>query len=448
MVSRTNELKQLESLYNTNKNQLVLLYGAKGCLKEELLYKFCQDKESFYYRGRNASPEKQQEHFVKDVSVKMIRSNLTSYMDSLRALEVKNKRSVIIIDDFEYIVKKDDTFVKTLVDFKRTASDVFIVIGASSLTWVKSELDKAFKEYPKAIDTKIKLDDVGFIDVVRAFPNYSVEESVTVYGILGGVPSYLNRWNQARSFKENVCADILYPFGYMFSEAEDFISSELRELTVYDTILASIASGNEKLNELYNDTGYSRAKISVYMKNLAAFDVIEKVVSFETGGWDNAKKGIYRIKNNYINFWFHFVYPHLSDLYSMSPDRFYDKYIDKQLDDYLQRYFVKVCQEYLGLLNKVGQTPIKIEKIGTWLGKNGTIDIIGQDSTRENVVGICNWKNAMLTKADYEKLLESMKQARITANTIYLFSAKSFDKALVELAEENKKIVLVDMKEL
>lgn len=58
------------------------------------------------------------------------------------------------------------------------------------------------------------------------------------------------------------------------------------------------------------------------MKNLSHFDIVEKVVSFETGGWDNAKKGIYQIKDTYVNFWFKFVFPYLSDLYLMTPSAF------------------------------------------------------------------------------------------------------------------------------
>lgn len=189
----------------------------------------------------------------------------------------------------------------------------------------------------------MKLDDMSFLDVVRAFPEYSVAQCVETYGIIGGVPDYLNRWNGKKSIKENICNNILRPHGYLFSEAEDFIGSELRELSVYDTILASIASGHEKLNDLFMDTGYSRAKISVYMKNLAAFDVVEKVVSFETGGWDNSKKGVYHIRNHFVNFWFTFIYPHLSDLYVMSAEAFYETYIEKELDTYLQQYFVSVC---------------------------------------------------------------------------------------------------------
>ena len=77
--------------------------------------------------------------------------------------------------------------------------------------------------------------------------------------------------------------------------AQQVIASELRELSVYNTILSAIAQGHNKLNDLFLATGYSRAKISVYMKNLSHCDIVETVVSFETGGWDNAKKGIYRI---------------------------------------------------------------------------------------------------------------------------------------------------------
>ena len=48
----------------------------------------------------------------------------------------------------------------------------------------------------------------------------------------------------------------------------------------------------------------------------------------------------------------------------------------------------------------------------------------------------------------YEELLDSMKKARITANTIYLFSATKFDVKLEELSKEKNNVVLVDMTEL
>ena len=110
----------------------------------------------------------------------------------------------------------------------------------------------------------------------------------------------------------------------------------------------------------------SRAKISVYMKNLAHFDIVEKVVSFETGGWENAKKGVYQIKNTFVNFWFKFIYSHQSQLYTLSSEDFYDTYIALELENYLNRYFRNVCMEYLSLLNQMGRLPVKVNKMGTW----------------------------------------------------------------------------------
>ena len=55
MVSRTQEIKKLDSLYSKSKNQVVLVYGARGCLKEELIRDFIKGKKAFYYKGRKYS---------------------------------------------------------------------------------------------------------------------------------------------------------------------------------------------------------------------------------------------------------------------------------------------------------------------------------------------------------------------------------------------------------
>ena len=47
------------------------------------------------------------------------------------------------------------------------------------------------------------------------------------------------------------------------------------------SILAALAAGKYKLNDIYAQTGFSRAKISVYIKNLIELDVVEKVFSFD-----------------------------------------------------------------------------------------------------------------------------------------------------------------------
>ena len=452
-MTRTNELKKLDTIYQSSENNLVLMYGRMGSSKETLLDDFTTGKSYFYYRSRQCSDAKQLKYLDEQLSATYDRvANSTSFEDSLSKFRSKDgSKLIVIIDEAQFAIKKNNNLLESLISLKKKKlypGKVMIIIASSSIVWAQNTFPEIAGNSINAVDETVKLENLSFLDIVRAFPDYSVAQCVSTYGIVGGVSEYLDRWDGKKSIKANVCENILSPTGFLYSAAEGYISSELRELSCYNTILGSIASGNEKLNDLFEDTGYSRAKISVYMKNLAAFDIVDKVVSFETGGWDNTKKGIYRIVDPYINFWFTFVYPHSSELISFTPEKFYDTYIEPKLDEYLESYFVNVCREYLHLLNMVGQLPIKLTKIGTWLGKEGTIDVIGQSSNRENVVGICNWTEKSMGYDAYEKLLESMKQARITANTVFLFSATKFDSKLVELSKENKSIVLVDMTEL
>ncbi len=453
MIPRTSEQKQLENLYQQPGNQLAVVYGRKGCGMDDLLRSFCEGKKFFYHKARNASAQAQLNQLKREVESTFNTTVGDATFDGCfnKIKSGDSSKLVVIIDDADLLCRKGEDFVETMLKLRARRlypGPVMILLCSTYVSWCKEGFDIVFGEDANKIDATIELSDVGFLDVVRAFPDYSVADCTQTYGILGGVPGYLNKWDGKASIKENVCKHILSADGFLYNEAEAFLASELRELSVYETILASIAAGNEKLGDLFADTGYSRAKISVYMKNLASFGVVEKVDSIETGGWDNAKKADYSLSANYVNIWFTFVYPNLSDLYLLAPEEFYDKNIAPKLDDYMNNYFVDVCTEYLDLINRMGKLPLRLTRLGTWVGKRGTIDIIGQDTARCSVVGLCNWSQEEMTMATYTELLKNTKRARISAEVYYLFSAKSFDEKLVELSKTDKRVVLVDMTEL
>lgn len=454
MVVKSSILKELETAYGQSGNQLFVLYGREDSEKELLIKAFVQNKKYFYYRGRQVSEQEQRSQMGREhqerFGVALQKNTYEEYFNRVKTGDPS--KLVIIIDEFQYIAKKDLSFIEAIIKLKAKRlypGPVMVILCSSAVAWVEKEMELCIGEAAtKKIDRSIKISSLNFLEVVRALPEYPVAECIKVYGIIGGVPGYINRWNAKQDLKTNICRLILSKNGYMFGAAETLIGASLRELSVYETILSHIAAGHDKLNDLYQQTGFSRAKISVYMKNLAAFDIIEKVVSFETGGWDNAKKGIYRIKDNYVNFWFHFIYPHLSDLYMMGAEEFYERYIASGLDAYLNRYFTEVCMEYLGLLGVVGKLPLKVTKMGTWIGKEGTIDIIAQNEVRQNMVGLCNWEKPELTMAMCQELFENMKKAKIGAEYYFLFSAKGFAAEVTAMAEHDKRFILVDMNEL
>lgn len=97
----------------------------------------------------------------------------------------------------------------------------------------------------------------------------------------------------------------------------------------------------------------------------------------------------------------------------------------------------------------MGKMPIKIEKMGTWIGKNGTIDIVCQNDIRENVIVSCHWEDNKMQKEAYDKLILLSKEARLKPKSVYLFSTTDFSDELKNLSKDKKnELYLIDMKEL
>ena len=414
---------------------------------------FLKGKKFFYYRCRQASADEQRkmmgEEISKSFDVKLLKNTYDEYFNRIKSGDPS--KFVLVIDEAQFAMKKDEELINSIIKLKNKKlypGPIMIVVASSSIVWAEQDREVTFKEEIKRVDEFIKIKDLNFLEVVRTFPSLAVRDSIMVYGVLGGVPSYLEKWDVNSSFKKNICNLIINTNGPLHDEALHVISQELRELSVYNTILATIARGQNKLNDLFHETGFSRAKISVYMKNLNHFDIVEKLVSFETGGWDNAKKGVYQIKDTFINFWFKFIYPHQSDLYLMSDEEFYDTYIADEINEYLERYFRNVCMEYLMLLNQMGQLPFAIHKVGTWVGKTGNIDIIAQSEDRQNVIGFCNWNNPQMTMEMCEQMATAMEKAKLDSDNYYLFSATEFEPDLKRYVTMDPRFRLINMNEL
>lgn len=453
MIGRTTEMKAMKELFDRDGNQLVIYCGWKEMGKEDILWEFCEGKKVIYYQAAAVSPKLQRKMLKEAVErryeIQMADDSYDTAFNRIRSGD--SSKLLLIVRDFELIAKRDPEFMQSiarLIDKRLYPGPVMAILSTSDVVWVQNEMMDEIGDCARKVTSTIKVPELNFVDVVHMFPNSNVSDCVQIYGVLGGVPAYLKHWDAKQDFKSNVCRNILSRNGVLYEEAEEFINRSLRETNVYNTILTAVAAGKRKLNDLHIETDYARAKISVYMKNLMYLDVAEKLCSFETGGWENSQKGLYRIRNTYLHFWYHFVFPRKTILHRMEPEEFYDAYVAPELEEYMNAYFQKVCMEYLELMGKVRKLPMEIRKIGTWIGKRGNIDIIVQNAVRENIVGLCNWSKPKLTYEMYEGLLAAMEQARISAKQYYLFSAREFDDKIQERAAEDGRIVLVDMSKM
>lgn len=176
-------------------------------------------------------------------------------------------------------------------------------------------------------------------------------------------------------------------------------------------------------------------------------ELVEKIFSYDTDGKSNTQKGVYRIQNPLVNFYFYFIYPYLSNMEMMLPDEFYDYYIAPKFRFFVEPSMKKMCLEQMLALNEQGELPIRFVKSGEWVGKIGTIDIVAQDESGHTLLVMCNYEKKVLTMDDYEWLLFLAKKAKLIPQAVYLYTVGEFDEVLRQEASKNYGIRLVSLKE-
>lgn len=471
LLGRSEELSKLNDSYIEDGNTLTILYGRSNIGKTSLIKEFIKDKDAFYYLACQASEEEQinllkkemidcnligkDEGFLEKIDeekekLKLQKKDMYSeyahLLNNIRKLSGDTK--LLIVEEFQNIVKSNKEFmavINALVSGKLFDEKVCVVLTSSSISWVENSMIKAVGENANAISSFLKLKELSFVDIVRMFPKHSVLDDMAIYAITGGVPGYLKEFSDKLSLRDNIIENILKKGKLLYFEGSNYIKEELRETSLYNTILYCIASGMNKLNELHIHTGFGRDKISVYLKNLIEREIVEKVYSYDIGGKEHTRKGLYNIKSGYTKFWFKYIYANGSRLSKLDASEFYDKFIGPSIYDFAGEAFVSVGTEFIELLDSMGKLEIKINSRARWWGKDGNIDIIATDNAGRFVIGKCNWESDTFKYEQYENLLDNIKQANVGSDYIYLFSKDGFDEELNRISKNNPNIKLISL---
>jgi len=444
------ELQYLERYYEKSGSQLIILYGQKNTGLEELAEEFCKDRpHSFYCARPCAAPEQLRMWGEELLEAGVKLPDQVTFTDLFEGMYGPGgRKKVFVIWEFQHIVRQNPDFMEELVRFLHTAWNtrrLMVLLCSTSIGWVENSMVQKIGMAATSISGFLKVKEKNFSQLCSYFPKYSKIQQVELYGVLGGFPGLWQYFDKSLSVRDNLCANVLGRDCYLHEEALRFVTRELRETNVYHTILTALAGGKQKLNDLFLQTGFSRAKISVYLKNLMELELVEKVFSYDTAGRENAQKGIYRIKNRLVHFYFRYVYPHMSRLFTMTPEAFYEKYVKPDFARFTASIFSRVCREYIAQLSDAGKLPFSCARMGEWVGKTGDIDIVAQDGEGLTLIGLCSWGDVAMSYEDYEWLLFCARKAKLRPDYVYLFSSVGFDGRLMGEAKKREGVQLFDL---
>ncbi|BCS82384.1 hypothetical protein CaldiYA01_23440 [Caldicellulosiruptor diazotrophicus] len=218
------------------------------------------------------------------------------------AQQARNKRLIVVIDEFPYIVNSNKSILsllQNLIDHHLKNTKLFLIICGSSVSFIEKEVLSYKSPLYGRRTAQLIVEPFSFFESREFFPNYSFEDQVIAYGVLGGIPQYLSIFDSTKDIYENIKTKILDKSSYLYEEPKLLLRQEVREPALYNSIIEAIATGSSKLSEISAKVGTDIDKCAKYISVLIDLKILEKVTPLFLEA--KSRKSIYRIKDNFLD---------------------------------------------------------------------------------------------------------------------------------------------------
>ena len=399
-INRGEELKALSEKLNSNKFEFVVIYGRRRVGKTKLALKSVENKEHIYYLAVEGDNLRHFKRYASKVvpAIEYVKEDWEAYFNFL-------KDKIIIIDEFPNLIKENPNILslfQRIVDIHlKDTKTKLIILGSSISMMGKKVLSYKSPLYGRKTGV-LKIRPLKFKHLKEFFPNATWKEIVEIYGFADGIPHYIEKiklpfWDYLEEEIKRIDSFLRY-------EVDFLIKYEFEEPTTYKKILEAISFGNHSLGEIKNYLGIKYSDITPYLKNLIEIEFIERKIPITES--PKTKKGKYYIKDNFIAFYFRYIFPNLS---AIEEGIFDIGEIKNDYNQYLGFVFEKVAKEFLIELNKNNRLPFKFLNIGGWWKKGEEIDLIALNKNEKKALFVeVKWKN--LKNGDVKKILNNLER--------------------------------------
>lgn len=359
----TETLRSIEAASH-NYAQMTVITGRRRIGKTTLIRHAYSDRKMIYFFVARKSENllcRELSATVRDITGEDIGdfSSMSRLFEVLMQM-ARRINFTLVFDEFQNFKYVNESFfsdMQNIWDSNKYEAKINLIICGSLYSMMTKIFDDRKEPLYGRATSRIRLREFPLSTLREIMrdnnPEYTPDDLLAIYMITGGVAKYVEQLYNARAFTKDKIISAVLSFGsYFINEGNELISDEFgKDYGNYFSILSAIAAGYNERGEIKSYTGIEAGG---YLDKLeTTYDLVYRYRPYIAS--EKSRNVRYVIRDNFLNFWFRFIYKYRSavEIGNLS-------YVhNKVLADYstysgwiLERYFRQLYRE-TGLYNIV-----------------------------------------------------------------------------------------------
>jgi AAA+ ATPase superfamily predicted ATPase len=462
-VDRQREFWELDEVSGKRGAHFVVVYGRRRVGKTTLLLHWLQrtDLPSFYWVARRETADASRLSMARALwrwAYPDSPDQGPPHFDSWSSLLIQMARMIgeqpviVIFDEFPYAVESDPALpshLQAVWDHHLKDKPLTLILVGSHIGMM---VDLSHYQAPLygRVTAQLPVDPLPYATLADFFPRYTTAERVATYAVLGGVPAYLERFDDQQSLSANVRRHLFRRTGMFRSEPAVLIGDLVRETRTYEAVMRAVATGSHTPAEIAKVSGLAASNLSPYLARLRELGLIERRIpaTIPPAERRTTTRSRYHLRDSYLRFYFRFVEPNL-ELVELELTSLLWERISEQFRAFVgQTAFEDLCREWVLVQARAGHLPLAPEIVGSHWASDAQVNVVALNwRDREILLGECKWGSSSVGRSVVRELVD--KAPKVVRGddwqVHYAFFARAgfTDAAQAEAAERGA--ILVDL---
>lgn len=464
LIDRETEVEELNFVLAEKGAHLLTVSGRRRLGKTTLLVEWAKmsGRPHLYWVANRVS----QTHLLRSFSQQVYRLEHSeqepdevftypSWEMALRQLTAvaQNERIIVILDEFPYAAEVEPalpSILQNVWDHHLKQTELMMVLCGSHIGMME-RLQAHQAPLFGRISGHLRLKPLPFHALHEFLPSYSLDQRVAVYAMLGGVPAYLERFDDDKSLADNVRRHLFRPTGLFRTDPLYLLHDELQQPHNYLSVLLAIAEGHHTHQAIHKATGLEH--ITSYLGKLQELHFVERdlPVTVPEAKRHASRKGRYDFADAYLRFYYRFIYTKQHLLEQKLHDWLW-RLIGEQLPSYVGLHgFEPLCRQWMVVQAQRGSAPFMPERIGSHWSASAQVDVVAINWREKQILlGEAKWTQEPIRRTIITQLIAKTKKVVPEGEwTVHyaFFSRNGFTDAAV-LEAKTINATLIDLEQL